>query len=339
MRLGSKWLVTALVMCAVLAAAAGMGAAGAGTGAAGAPEAPARGYIRVVTLSDLHLPGRNVANKVLVRNVINSWHDVDYVALLGDQVSDVGSEAEYLYASEFVRGFRAPVIPIVGNHDYIYLDKKNSVGGRERGAYMDRQAKLEQFRKAFGVEELYRSVEAGGYLLVFLSTDELYSSYLARMSEEQLGWFSAELEAHKHTPTIVFFHSPLKGTIAKGGNYVAVKADFWAQPVQAIHDILDDNRQVIAWVSGHTHTDPTNKNFYDPAVTMYDGRVLNVHTPETTGSGFLSEEDYDTIDHNSAWINSLYLYPGKVVIRTYDAINGVWLEHLDREIVMHSIAP
>lgn len=304
--------------------------------AATASEGAGRDYYRIVTLADLHLPGRNVGNKLLALKTMNSWPDVDYVALLGDMVADVGNSTEYEYMLNFVAKFEKPILPIVGNHDYIYLDVKNRDGGRERGMYTDRQKKLEVFRQAFGVERVYYSMKLEPYLLVFLSCDDLYSSYLARLSSEQIEWLEAELESHKQMPTIIFFHSPLKGTIARGGNNVAVKPDFHAQPVQTIHDILAANHQVIAWVSGHTHTAPTNRNFYDPAITMYDGRVLNIHTPDTNGSSFLSERDYDTTKHNDVWINSLYLYPNKVVIRTYDVVRQRWLEHLDREILAPS---
>ena len=303
---------------------------------AAVPEGEQKDYYRIVTLADLHLPGRNTTNKFKAQEIINSWSDVDYVALLGDLVSDVGNAAEYEYAEDFVSKFAHPVLPIVGNHDYIYLDKKNSSGGRERGMFDDRQRKLDTFKQAYGLESVYYSIELKPYLLVFLSTDDLYSSYLARLSSDQITWFEAELESHKGMPTIVFFHSPLKGTLIKG-NGPAMNPDFWAQPVQTIHDILANNEQVIAWVSGHTHIAPSNRNFYDPEITMYDGRVLNVHTPDFNGSGFISEIEWSTQKHNDVFINSLYLYPERVVIRTYDAMKHVWLEDLDREVVLPTV--
>lgn len=317
-------------VCVLLCLICGMGSISIAAEASGAAQK--RDYYRIVVLSDLHLPGRNVGNKLLARDMINSWEDVDYVVLLGDIVADVGDQQEYAYARDFVSKFEKPLCPVVGNHDYIYLDVKNKQGGRERGAYDDRQKKLDVFKKTFGLESLYYSIELDPYLLVFLSCDELYSSYLTRLSAEQIKWLEAELEDHKQMPTIIFFHAPLQGTIAKGGNYVATRPDFYAQPAQTIREILASNPQVIAWVSGHTHTAPTNKNFYDPSITYYDGRVLNVHTPDTNGSSFLSETDYDTSEHNELWINSLYLYPYKVVIRTYDAIRQRWHDEVDREI-------
>lgn len=37
-------------------------------------------------------------------------------------------------------------------------------------------------------------------------------------------------------------------------------------------------------------------------------------------------------DRNHIWTNSLYLYPDKVVVRTYDHNNGYWWDELKREI-------
>jgi hypothetical protein len=69
------------------------------------------------------------------------------------------------------------------------------------------------------------------------------------------------------------------------------------------------------WVSGHTHTGPVQPSYAAP-VNLYDGRVTDVHNASM----------------DQGFTNSLYLYPGKVLVRTYDHSKGVWLEKLDRTI-------
>jgi hypothetical protein len=59
------------------------------------------------------------------------------------------------------------------------------------------------------LKEIYGSEVIGNYLLVYLSTDDLGSNHLAKLSEEQVAWLASLLASHKNLPTIVFFHAPL----------------------------------------------------------------------------------------------------------------------------------
>ena len=94
--------------------------------------------------------------------------------------------------------------------------------------------------------------------------------------------------------------------------------NFVAQPAATIRTLLAENPQVFLWVSGHTHTPPSRASFASP-VNLYDGRVMNIHCP-------------DMQEREVVWTNSLFLYPGRVVVKTFDHAKGAWLKKHEREI-------
>ncbi len=261
---------------------------------------------------------------------VNSWSDVDSVVILGDICDRKGSEEEYAFAKQFLSRLTKPFYLVTGNHDVLY-EQDSFVQGRRMGFSEERAVKLNRFRETFGLKEIYYSKKVRHYLLVFLSIDNLYSNYHAAMSQEQLKWFEAELDANKTTPTIVFYHAPLKGTLT-GSNVVALFNHFFAaQPAGEIKKIIHRNPQVFMWVSGHIHTAPENIN-YVHSVNLYDGRVLNVHNADMDGRSFVSHAGLGVGTHDNIWTNSFFLYPDRVVIKTYDQKKGYWLEEKTREI-------
>jgi len=268
----------------------------------------------LVILGDPHLPGPNLAQKKRVLEKINSWDDVEMVIAVGDICSEYGTNEEYAAAREFFNILRKPLLPVAGNHDYLYMTPSWPGGGYMTGSRLSQEAKLSTFRETFGLANYYYSREVGGYLLVFLSTD--HESYATGISEPQLNWLRAKLASHSQMPTIIFFHGPLKGTQRNFKRYVN-QPQAIAQPEEAIHTLITQNPQVFLWVSGHTHTPPTEESYASP-LNIYAGQVTNIHNPD--------------MKHETIWTNSLYLYPDRVEIRTFDHQKNNWLPRLDRTI-------
>jgi predicted MPP superfamily phosphohydrolase len=52
-------------------------------------------YVHIAILSDLHLPGRILQKKEKAIETLNTWRDLDMVAVLGDICEDHGSVEEY----------------------------------------------------------------------------------------------------------------------------------------------------------------------------------------------------------------------------------------------------
>ncbi len=283
----------------------------------GAPVFASDGQaLHVVVLGDPHLPGKQLPAKEAVLRTVNGWPDVDRVVVLGDICEDRGAADEYAFAKQFFASLGKPTHFLAGNHDYIYEDAPSARGGRIRGGPDSRAAKLRRFRETFGLEEMYSSRRVGSYLLVFLSTDHLLSPHLAQISDRQLNWLRDELRKHRATPTVIFFHAPLRGTLLDFNDH-ANKDDFVAQPQTELRELLRQNRQVFLWVAGHMHVSATNES-YRSAVNLFEGQTMTVHVTD--------------MQRERIWTTSLFLFPDRVVVKTFDHKRGAWVADLERTV-------
>jgi 3',5'-cyclic-AMP phosphodiesterase len=283
------------------------------TGVTGPANATDTAYHRLVILGDPHIPGKNIESKERVIQTIKSWNDVEMVIAVGDICENMGTRDEYAAAKTFFMKLNKPFYPIPGNHDFIYDDISGS-NTKKRAAPAVREKKLTRFRETFGLPMLYYSKNVGDYLLVFLSPEG--SDSLCEVSGQQIQWLRSELEKNKKKPTMIFFHAPLKGTLRDYGSNIN-SPDFIAQPSGEIHEILMGNPQVFLWISGHTHTSPREESFAS-TINVYANRVTNLHNTD--------------MNRETIWTNSLFLYPDKVIVRTYDHKKGVWLKDLERTL-------
>ena len=280
-------------------------------------EATKSPYRHLVILGDPHLPGKHLAQKEQVRATINSWRDVDMVIAVGDICDEYGTKAEYAAARAFFARLNKPLAVVAGNHDYLYETPSwPGGGGYKHATRAIQEEKLQLFRQTFGLPVHHYSRTIGGYHLLFLSTD--HESFTTGMSDEQTSWLRTELERHPRTPTIIVFHGPLQGTQYAFKRYIN-RPHAVAQPEEAIHALLLANPQVFLWVSGHTHTPPTEESYASP-VNVYAGQVTNIHNTD--------------MKREAIWTNSLFLYPDKVVVRTFNHQQGAWHPELERAIAV-----
>lgn len=291
--------------------------------------AASRDYTRLVVLSDTHLPGRLLERKSQVVLAVSRWKDVDGVVVTGDITETSGTAAEYAFAKAFFARLKKPLYPIAGNHDFIY--DLGPAGKLMKASAAVRRAKLRLFQDTFGLPATHYEKRFGRYLCLFISNDDLESDLLTVMSSGTLTWLQAELRANPVSPTIIFFHGPLEGTV-QGKNEVTGRPSFVAQPADKLRAILWQNPQVFMWVSGHVHLAATNAGFADPKTNLYAGRVMGIHNSDMDGHSYLSENDHGTTTHDNIWTNSLFLYPDRVVVKTYDHQKKAWMKSLTRTI-------
>ena len=287
-----------------------------------------REYYRIVVLSDPHLPvklkkHKNAATRKIIREQklkviqdINGWSDVDEITVTGDIAAQFGVESEYAYAKKYFSGFASPLHILAGNHDYIYEDEPSENGKNVWADAAGRQRKLDRFKEIWQMPSLSYVKEAGGCRLFYLSPESL-EKYSVALSQQQLAWLRQELAKAPQKPAIVFFHAPLAGTLADYNKSVN-HPNAIAQPEAAIDQLLRDNPQVFLWVSGHTHTPATEPSYADEKINLYAGRVMDIHT--------------STLDRTMVWSNSLYLYPDRVEVKTFNHTEGRWEDKLDRQI-------
>jgi 3',5'-cyclic-AMP phosphodiesterase len=271
----------------------------------------------IVLLGDPHLPGKFLAEKEAVLRTINAWSDVALVVALGDICQDLGTEQEYAAARQYFDKLVKPLVPIPGNHDFIYSDIKMLDGKSIKGSTGEKQNKLAKFQKTFGIPALYHSKLVGNYKLIFLATDDTQSDQLTRISKEQLDWLRSELKHDNKKPTIIFFHAPLFGTLSNNSQY-ANTIDFIAQPRDDIREIIQKNPQIFLWVCGHKHVPATNKDFRSD-INLYENQVYTLHNSD--------------MNRATIWTNSILLFPDKVVIKTYNHRLGAWSPEMEKTLV------
>jgi 3',5'-cyclic-AMP phosphodiesterase len=275
-----------------------------------------KAYYGVALIGDPHLPGKDLPAKISALRTIDGWPDIDRVVVLGDICKESGTSEEYAAAKTFFDRLRKPTRFVAGNHDYIYSDEKNTLGMRVKALRDFRRVKLERFVETFGLSGVYDLERLGGYLMIYLSTDDLESAHLTQISDSQLDWLQKRLTENKTVPTLIFFHAPLAGTL-HNYNEQANTPSFIAQPTGRLHNLILENPQIFLWISGHMHVPATSESFSAP-VNLYGGRVMNIHNPD--------------MERKTIWTNVLRLYPDRVVIRTWDHAKGDGLEGLERTI-------
>jgi Icc protein len=282
------------------------------------PESTAadRPYHGITLIGDPHLPGRNLPTKEEVIRTIGGWNDIERVVVLGDVCKETGTAQEYAIAKGFFGRLKKPIRLVAGTHDYIYQDELNIEDRKVTASPAVRRKKLARFAETFGMKQVYGEERLGNYLLVYLSTDDLESDHLTQLSEDRIVWLKAVLESHRDLPTIIFFHAPLAGTL-KAYNERVNTPSFVAQPADRLRDLIRGNPQLFLWVAGHMHVPATNENYNAP-VNLYEGQVTVIHNSD--------------LERKRPWTNVLYLYPERVVVRTYDHWQKSWRPDLERTI-------
>jgi 3',5'-cyclic-AMP phosphodiesterase len=270
----------------------------------------------IALIGDPHLPGKNLPSKEKVIRTINGWTDIDRVVVLGDICKETGTTGEYAIAKKFFDGLQKPLRLVAGNHDIIYEDDANMEGRKVRASAATRRKKLARFAETFRMKELYSAERLGNYLLVYLSPDDLETDLLVKLSEERVAWLGRELAGHRDAPTIIFYHAPLAGTLHPYNERVNAPS-FIAQPADRLGELLRANPQVFLWVAGHMHVPATNESYNSP-VNVYEKWVTVIHNTD--------------LERKRPWTNVLYLYPEKVVVRTYEHWQESWLPDMERTI-------
>ena len=288
-----------------------------------------REYYRLVVLGDPHLPVRVLqhpkqgdqqailAAKNGVIQDINAWDDVDAVTVVGDIVEQRAVPKEYAYIRQFFGRLTRKLWVINGNHDFLYKDEPKANGKPDLADAASWKRKLEYFRTFWQLPKRWYTKEVGKYHLIFLSAED--GPLPTAIGAEQLEWLTADLEDHKQTPTLIFFHGPLYKTLLDYSDSVNTKRSI-AMPEERLHPLLDANPQVMLWISGHTHTPCTNASYAAVGINQYNAHTYDIHN--------------DCMDRKQITTNSLYLYPDRIEVKTFNHKTGQWMPEFDRKFMV-----
>ena len=196
------------------------------------PEARFAGKLRKLSHHAADLAGAFVAR-------MNDAVRPDLVVNLGDDIEDEGAAADkarYAECQGILRGVRAELVNVAGNHDTVNLSQADllAVWGREASS------------------QLYYAFDRGGLHFTVLHTRERKDVDVS-VGPEQLAWFAADL-AKTSLPTVVLMHHSAADQDLTGNRW------FEGQPHlclvrerRALRRAIADQGRVIAVFNGHLH--------------------------------------------------------------------------------------
>ncbi len=179
----------------------------------------------------------------------------DLVVPLGDFGSNekIGGVEGLLQAHDFLRRVRAPLRPILGNHD---LQRESGNGFQPKGT-IERA-----FLELYGLQTPYGVMEFDDFRLFFISTDpqpadSFYQIQECYVSDKQFDWFTETLRKRRGIPSIVFSHAPPIGCGLRTVPKVHVRAtnaylDQNHDPYRWLR-LVQEYPEIVMWFSAHYH--------------------------------------------------------------------------------------
>ena len=194
------------------------------------PEARWQGKLRKLT----HRAGE------LARDFVRQMNDQvkpDLVVNLGDDIEDESREADlerYGECQAILRGARAPLVNVAGNHDLIHMNREDLSRAWQRTG------------------PLYYSFDVGGWHFTVLHTIEKQDVEI-RVPETQIEWLQADLGATK-LPTVVLMHHSASEQEVEDSRWWPGRAHLALVKERAeLRRVLQDSGRVRAVLNGHLH--------------------------------------------------------------------------------------
>jgi 3',5'-cyclic AMP phosphodiesterase CpdA len=194
------------------------------------PEARWQGKLRKLT----HLAGD--FTRAFVQRM-NAEVLPDLVVNLGDDIEDESREADlqrYGECQSILRGARAPLVNVAGNHDTIHLNREDLGRFWQRGG------------------PLYYAFDQAGWRFVVLHTLEKHDVEV-RVPEPQIEWLRAELASGTSPVVVLMHHSASEQTLDDsrwwpGRSHVAL-----VKERAELRRVFEQSGRVRAVFNGHLH--------------------------------------------------------------------------------------
>jgi 3',5'-cyclic AMP phosphodiesterase CpdA len=216
-------------------------------------------------ITDLHFgPEARYAGKLrklshhagdLTRAFVDRMNEVvrpDLVVNLGDDIEDEGPEADrarYAECNGILRGARAELVNVAGNHDTVHLSSADLLAAWGSGGGAQRAGSSPE-RAAQPV--LYSSFDRGGVHFTVLHTHER-KDIDVRVDPEQLAWLAADL-AGTRLPTVVLMHHSAADQDLTGNRWFEGKPQIClVRERRALRRLFAEQGRVVAVFNGHLH--------------------------------------------------------------------------------------
>jgi 3',5'-cyclic AMP phosphodiesterase CpdA len=170
----------------------------------------------------------------------------------GFEVAAAAAEPQWDLYIEMQQAIRAPVEPILGNHDLVAVrpDDGSDPIADPRSI----------FNEKFGLDRTWRVIDAAGYRFFLLDSVEISDDelmYHGGISEDQLGWLASELEGtDTDTPIVLATHLPLLSAIpqATKGSMFQLGASHLVVNNREVLELFV-NHNLLLVLQGHLHAE------------------------------------------------------------------------------------
>jgi 3',5'-cyclic-AMP phosphodiesterase len=163
----------------------------------------------------------------------------DLVVNLGDDIEDESPEADrarYAEAIGALRGARAELVNVAGNHDLIHMGPRDLLGlwGKDPDG------------------ELYSSFDRGGFHFIVLHTRERKDLDVS-VGDEQLAWLARDLRDHRG-PTVVLMHHSAADQDLTGNRWFEGSPHIClVRERKKLRALFEEHGDVRAVLNGHLH--------------------------------------------------------------------------------------
>lgn len=280
------------------------------------PEPGSDGRVKLLPLSDLHLP--KPGSELILTN--RAYLDrMDHVVFMGDMVAAYGTDREYQAVRAFVERLQRPYTAISGNHEWFF-----DLFEEDSGLYLSvwtesdpaqRRQQIAKFQRFWGKEELWEVQRNSLGTFLFLSLDNLPGLKQESLSPQQLEFLRQQVLEAGEKPLFIFCHCPL-GLGRRLDMVYYDKSRTGCVDLEAeVRQALLERQSPTFWMSGHIHLHP---NHYLFAPYRCGGNVWQIHLPDSWGYGRWKREQNVPQQYEGIFSRHLEIETSSVTFVTHD---------------------
>ena len=192
----------------------------------------------------------------------------DFLVQLGDVVQDANYEEDTKNFKEVVNELKklnCPVYHLVGNHDYLNIPEK-------------------ELLTILNYKTFWYSCDNDKYHLIFLYSRQRPKNNIT-VSDEQVRWFSKDLE-ETNKKTLIFIHHSLANQNIKGNFWFDGRPDHClVKQREEIRALIENSGKVIAVFNAHLHWNNITVHKCIPYITV-QSLVENFNNDEVPSKSF-----------------------------------------------------
>ncbi len=289
-----------------------------------AADLPAKSFLRILILSDLHIPFGPAQKQMLLADRA-FLEDHDWVVLLGDMTACYGTPGEYAHVREFIHALDRPYNVVNGNHEFCFApidDHDEAYGKRfEKSTPEVQCAQLERFESFYRLPSRFQMSQHPLASFCLLGVDTLGEGGCALLNAEHEAWLAqslTELQANPD-PLLIFCHYPLMDPRLDQIRYYKPGHRPYYAPSSRVSRALAKRSAATFWFSGHVHFAPGHP-LWEPYQT--EQGIWQIHCPDGWGFGRPDDENWRPAHHDDLFVRSLVLEPHRLTVRTIDVKRG-----------------